>query len=136
MRAPGTRRIIPAVALATAALALAGCGSSDESSSDTTAPEETTATGGSGGDTIAGSVGPGFEISVDMTSLAPGSYTLTVDDQATSHNFHLTGPDGVDVSTDVGGTGSKSFEVTLEAGTYTFVCDPHASSMNGTITVG
>jgi plastocyanin len=130
------RRTIPAVALAAAALAIAGCGGSDESSSDTAAPEETTSSGGSGGGTLAGSVGPGFEISLDQTSVAPGSYTLTVDDQASSHNFHLTGPGGVDVSTDVGGTGSKSFEVTLEQGTYTFVCDPHSSSMNGTLTVG
>jgi plastocyanin len=125
-------RLIPAAALAAAALALAGCGGSNESSPETTATEDTTES--SGGGTLAGSVGPGFEISLNQTSVAAGSYTLTVDDQATSHNFHLTGP-GVDVTTDVGETGSKSFDVTLEAGTYTFVCDPHASSMKGTLTV-
>ena len=131
------RRIIPAVALVAAALAVAGCGGSDEAGSETTATtEETTTTATTGFGTLAGSVGPGFEISLDPTSVAPGTYTLTVDDQASSHNFHLTGPGGVDVSTDVGGTGSESFEVTLQKGTYTFVCDPHSSSMKGTLAVG
>ncbi len=125
------RRITAVTVLAIAALALAGCGGSDEGS-QTTATETTTETGGA---TLAGSVGPGYEISVDQTSVAPGSYTLTVDDQASIHNFHLTGP-GVDVATDVGATGTETFTVDLQAGTYTFVCDPHSSTMNGTITVG
>ena len=68
--------------------------------------------------------------------LARGDYTLVVDDQSSSHNFHLTGPGGVDVSTDVGEEGEKTFQVTLEPGEYRFVCDPHASSMNGSFTVG
>ena len=42
------------------------------------------------------------------------------------HNFHLTGP-GVDVSTEVGETGEKSFDIELQAGEYRFQCDPHAS---------
>ena len=33
------------------------------------------------------------------------------------HNFHLTGA-GVDVSTEVGETGTETWEVTFEAGTY------------------
>ena len=37
--------------------------------------------------------------------------------------------------TEVGSTGEEPFTITLEPGTYTFVCDPHASSMNGTLTV-
>jgi plastocyanin len=127
------RRQVPAVALAVAALAVAGCGGSDESSGETT----TTETSASGGDaSLSGSVGPGFDISVEQASAAPGTYTLTVDDQSASHNFHLTGPGGVDVATDVGGTGTETFEVTLQNGTYTFVCDPHASSMRGTLEVG
>jgi plastocyanin len=123
--------------LAAVALGAAGCGGggSDESS-ETTATTETTETStGSGGSALAGSVGPGFEISMDQTDVAAGTYTLTVDDQSTSHNFHLTGL-GVDVSTEVGEEGTKTFTVDLQAGTYTFVCDPHSSSMNGTLTVG
>jgi len=80
---------------------------------------------------------PGFEISIEGGSnLAPGRYTLVVDDKSSSHNFHLTGPGGVDVSTSVEAEGQQSFEVELTAGEYRFVCDPHASSMNGTFTVG
>jgi plastocyanin len=39
------------------------------------------------------------------------------------------------VSTDVAAEGTESFTVELEAGTYTFVCDPHASTMNGSFEV-
>jgi plastocyanin len=128
------RRVTSVAVLAAALLAVAGCGSDgDEESTETTSGTETTET--TGGDALTGSVGPGFEISMAQTEVAPGSYTLTVDDQATDHNFHLTGP-GVDVSTDVGSEGTEEFTVDLEAGTYTFVCDPHASSMTGTLTVG
>ena len=130
----GTRTAL-VVGLAVVALAVAGCGGDDEEATptDTGATTETSTPSGS---TLKGSVGPGFEISLstedgqDVTTLAPGSYTLEVDDQSDIHNFHLTGT-GVDVKTDVGATGVESFDVTVEAGTYTFVCDPHAGSMNG-----
>ena len=65
---------------------------------------ETTETGGGGGGggTLQGSVGPGFEISLEGTNgLTAGDYTLVVNDQSSNHNFHLTGPGGVDVSTEV-----------------------------------
>jgi plastocyanin len=130
------RRIAAAAAVTVAVFAAAGCGGSDDSSSnadtETTATETTVQSGGSA---LTGSVGPGFEISMAESEVTPGTYTLTVDDQSSSHNFHLTGP-GVDVSTDVGSTGTKTFTVDLQAGTYTFVCDPHSSQMNGTLTVG
>ena len=38
--------------------------------------------------------------------------------------------------TDVAAEGEESFDIALEAGEYTFVCDPHASQMNGSFTVG
>ena len=117
-------------------LAVAGCGGDDDEAS-TTPAATTEATGGSGGGTtLNGSVGPGFDISLDGTDgLTAGSYTLVVNDQSTAHNFHLTGP-GVDVSTEVGEEGEKSFDIELQAGEYTFQCDPHASQMNGSFTVG
>ena len=131
-----TRLALIAV-LAVFALAAAGCGGDDDEASDDTTVTETTdtETTDTGGGAIIGSVGPGFEISVDQTSVAPGSYELEVEDLSDAHNFHLTGPGGVDVSTDVAGEGAESFTVELEAGTYEFVCDPHASTMNGTIEV-
>jgi hypothetical protein len=120
------------------ALAVAGCGGDDddEAAEDTPATTEE-AGGGGGGTTLDGSVGPGFSISLDGTDgLTAGDYTLVVNDQSPEHNFHLTGPGGVDVSTSVPEEGEQEFEVTLEAGEYTFVCDPHASQMNGSFTVG
>jgi plastocyanin len=120
-------------------LALAGCGGDDDDeggeASGTT--EASTTSGSSGGTTLNGSVGPGFDISLDGTDgITAGDYTLVVNDQSTAHNFHLTGPGGVDVSTEVSEEGEESFDVTLQAGEYTFVCDPHASQMNGSFTVG
>jgi len=128
--------------LAGIALIAAGCGGSSSSSTPppaTTTTTTTTAASGSGGGTLDGSVGPGFDISLTkggtaVTTLSAGTYTLKVNDQADVHNFHLTGP-GVDVSTDVGFVGTKSFTITLKAGKYHFQCDPHSSSMNGDFTV-
>ena len=120
-------------------LAAAGCGGGDDEAGTTTeaATEATTeASGSGGGTTLNGSVGPGFDISLDGTDgLTAGSYTLAVNDQSDQHNFHLTGP-GVDVSTEVSETGEMSFDIELQAGEYKFVCDPHASQMNGSFTVG
>jgi plastocyanin len=122
------------LALLVVGLAAAGCGGNDEDTAAPATTQETSAT--SGGTTLTGSVGPGFEISLEGTDgLTAGDYTLVVDDKATIHNFHLTGP-GVDVATDVGGEGQETFQITLEPGEYQFVCDPHASSMNGSFTVG
>jgi Copper binding proteins, plastocyanin/azurin family len=120
-------------------LTVAGCGGSDSEGSATTAATteaSTESNGSGGGTTLNGSVGPGFDISLDGTDgLTAGSYTLVVNDQSDQHNFHLTGP-GVDVSTEVSETGEKSFDIELQAGEYKFVCDPHASQMNGSFTVG
>ena len=117
-------------------LTVAGCGGSDSEVSATTTEASTESSGSGGGTTLNGSVGPGFDISLDGTDgLTAGSYTLVVNDQSDQHNFHLTGP-GVDVSTEVSETGEKSFDIELQAGEYKFVCDPHASQMNGSFTVG
>ena len=135
-------RIALAATLALFVLAAVGCGSDDEDAIDdttTTLTETTdteTTTDGDAASAIKGTVGPGFVISVDQTSVTAGSYELEVEDLSDIHNFHLTGPGGVDVTTDVAGEGTESFTVELEAGTYDFVCDPHAGSMSGTIEVG
>jgi plastocyanin len=124
--------------LATLALAAAGCGGGDNESASTTetTTTETTSTSGETGTTLQGSVGPGFEISLTgsdgqaVSTLTPGTYTIDVDDQSDIHNFHLTGP-GVDETTDVSGTGTTTWTVTLQDGSYHFQCDPHSSTMNG-----
>ena len=137
-------RIGLVVGLATVALAVAGCGGDDDGASGTTDTETTTQTQTTdtttSGSTLTASVGPGFEISLtgadgaDVTTLAAGTYTIEVDDQSDIHNFHLTGT-GVDESTEVGDVGTATWEVTFEPGTYEYVCDPHASTMNGSFEV-
>ena len=126
-----------AVGAAVAALALTGCGGGDEEATPTDTGTTTTPPVGA---TLQGSVGPGFDISLttqdgqDVTTLAPGSYTIEVDDMASNHNFHLTGP-GVDEKTEVAEEEKETFQVDLRAGTYTFVCDPHSSSLDGSFEV-
>jgi plastocyanin len=58
-----------------------------------------------------------------------------ISDKSSIHNFHLTGPGGLNKKTSVGGTGSSTWKLTLKKGTYKFVCDPHASLMKGSFTV-
>jgi hypothetical protein len=90
---------------------------------------------------LTGVVGPGFNISLQdgsgarVTNLAPGTYTLTVQDKSDIHNFHLAGP-GVDVATDIDFVGTQTFTVTLTNGTYRYDCDAHAATMKGSFTVG
>lgn len=139
-------RSAAAVGLAAAALGLGGCGGDDDATAtetETTTTDTTTATDTTTGDAgaeLAGTVGPGFTITLETSageavgSLPPGGYTIAVDDESTAHNFHLTGP-GVDESTQVSEEGAQTWNVTLEPGTYSFVCDPHASSMNGSFEV-
>ncbi len=130
-------RIALPLLLAMLGLGVAACGGDDDDAAGTTAAEATEATAGGDGSTLQGSVGPGFDISLDGTDgITAGSYTIVVSDQAADHNFHLTGPGDVDVATDVGGEGEETFEVELQAGEYTFVCDPHQSQMRGTFSVG
>jgi plastocyanin len=88
---------------------------------------------------LKGEVYPNFKIELknngrDVTTLKAGTYTLKVEDKASIHNFHLVGP-GVDRSTGVAFVGEQSWRVKLKPGKYTFVCDPHASSMRGTFRV-
>jgi plastocyanin len=83
---------------------------------------------------IAGTVGPGFTIAIAKKPTKAGKYTLVVSDKSSIHNFHLTGP-GVNVKTSVAATGSKTFRITLKKGKYTFLCDPHASTMRGTFRI-
>ena len=138
-----------ALALVLGAAACGGGGSSEETTTEQatteqTTTEQTTTEGGGGGSAsgkLEGETGPGFEIEVkqngeDAESVKAGTYTLKVEDKSASHNFHLIGP-GVDkVVTDVGFVGDKTVTVTLKKGTYTYQCDPHASSgMKGTFEV-
>lgn len=86
-------------------------------------------------------VGPGFSIRIvgpdgkALQRIAAGTYDITVRDLAEDHNFHLQGP-GVDERTGLEFVGTVTWTVTLTDGRYTFICDPHASTMRGTFFVG
>ncbi len=110
-------RVLPAAAGLAAALAVA-------------VPAQAAATVGH----LTGTDGPGFTITMSAKSVKAGTYVITIHDKSNIHNFHLTGP-GVNKKTSVGGVGTSTWTVTLKKGTYTFVCDPHATIMKGTLKV-
>jgi hypothetical protein len=133
-------RLVPAVLLPV--LLLSGCSSDDGGSGNTAAdgPAATVEPGatligtlGEPDDPDAFTIGLTDESGAPVTELPAGSYTIEVEDASEIHNWRITGP-GVDEATSVGETESATFEVTLEAGEYTYVCDPH-SNMVGEITV-
>jgi plastocyanin len=90
---------------------------------------------------LVGSVGPGFTISLkdasgaNVTHLDVGTYTLLVHDLSDLHNFHLSGP-GVNVMTDVIGTGDQTFTINVTDGVYDFQCDAHPLQMKGAFAGG
>jgi hypothetical protein len=91
--------------------------------------------------TLTAVVGPGFGISLrnadgtGVRHLDPGTYDISVTDNSMEHNFHLRGP-GVDQFTGLEDTGTVSWTVTFTDGTYSYQCDPHATQMRGSFTVG
>ena len=100
--------------------------------------------GGSAGQSptrLIGTVGPGFTITLTdangnaVSQLQPGAYVIEVDDRSDMHNFHLAGP-GVNEATSVPFVGRTTWNVTLQNGRYTFVCDPHPDTMRGAFTAG
>jgi plastocyanin len=118
------------------------CGGSSSSSDETTEAATTTEGGSaSASGTLDGEVGPGFTIEVkqdgkDAESVKAGTYTLKVEDKSSMHNFHLIGPGVDEAVTEVPFMGEKTVTVTLQKGTYTYQCDPHAASgMKGSLTV-
>jgi plastocyanin len=119
-----TRLLAVAVGFAVAALGSSGAGA---------APAQATM--------LHARVGPTFTISLSteagarVTRLDPGTYVIQVDDMSEEHNFHLRGP-GVDRATEIGEVGTQQWTVTVQDGTYTYVCDPHQGDMRGTFAVG
>jgi hypothetical protein len=103
--------------------------------------------GDGGGPTLIGRVGEegdpeAFVITLmdesgqeEVSSLPAGEYEIQVRDPSVIHNFHLMGPGGLDESTTVRGTTETTWQVILEEGEYTYVCDPHSDSMIGEFTV-
>ena len=99
-------------------------------------------TGSAAPKSVAGTVGPGFTIGLrfggkPVTRLKAGvPYRFVVSDRSSIHNFRLRGPGVNRELTSVPFTGTKSAVIRLRKGTYTFICDPHASVMHGSFRVG
>jgi plastocyanin len=90
---------------------------------------------------LTGEVYPDSQFKIEMTNgnkklttIKAGTYKIKIEDKATIHDFHLKGP-GVDMKTSVSGMTDTTWTVTLKPGTYTYMCDPHASTMHGSFTV-
>lgn len=119
-----------------ALLAITGCGSEE--------PSTPAAPAAPVGSTLLATVGTedspeAFEIALTtedgepVRALSAGEYTIEVSDFARSHNFVLTGP-GVQEATSVSEVEQVTFQVSLEPGSYDYVCDPHPS-MSGSFEV-
>ena len=90
--------------------------------------------GAANANTMTGTVGPGYTITMNKKTVVAGTYVVTIRDLASIHDFHLTGT-GVDKKTSVSGTGTTKWTVKLKKGTYHFVCDPHRTIMHGVLKV-
>jgi plastocyanin len=84
--------------------------------------------------TLTGTDGPGFTITMNKKTVKAGTYVITIHDRSTIHNFHLTGP-GVNKKTSVSAVSTTKWTVKLKKGTYHFVCDPHRAIMHGILKV-
>jgi len=90
---------------------------------------------------LTGTVGPGFTITLKklgkkVITVKAGTYSITVSDKSNIHNFHLRGPGRVNREiTTIGFVGTKTAIVKLVKGTYTYICDPHFTTMKGTFKV-
>jgi plastocyanin len=82
----------------------------------------------------------GFTITLNDASgkkvsrIAPGTYTVLVEDRSALHNFHLASNEDptVDFRTELEFVGEKSFTVTFRDTTrYAYACEPHWQVMNG-----
>jgi plastocyanin len=84
--------------------------------------------------TLSGTDGPGFTITMNKKTVKAGTYVITIHDKSNIHNFHLTGP-GVNKLTSVARVYTTKWTVKLKKGTYHFVCDPHRTIMLGVLKV-
>jgi PQQ-dependent dehydrogenase (methanol/ethanol family) len=89
---------------------------------------------GARSNSLIGTDGPGFTITMNKTTVKAGTYTIVIRDMSSIHNFHLFGS-GVNKPTSVPAIGTTRWTVKLKKGIYRFQCDPHAAIMNGRLTV-
>ncbi|HEX6701900.1 MAG TPA: hypothetical protein VF101_14330 [Gaiellaceae bacterium] len=87
-----------------------------------------------------GAVGPGNVLTLKdkagkpIRTLKPGKYTITVQDQSKTQNFHLVGP-GLNVKTSIKGRSSSGWAVVLKAGSFRYYSDAAPSKLKGSFKV-
>ena len=129
------------IGLAFVALAAVGCDGGNDQGSTTTSTAglpKLIGTVGSTDDPDAHEIGLTTEGGAEITTtLPPGEYMLEITDLSTIHNFHLDARyAGVDVATDVAGTGETTAIVVLRDGeSYIYLCDAHPATMNVTFSI-
>jgi plastocyanin len=126
------------IALATAAVVLAGCGGGDEESSATATP---TATQAAGGEELALAAPEDGSLKFDKSTLSASAGSVTIEFANPSQVPHAVAIEGNGVQ-ESGETVTESdappLTVDLKAGEYTYYCpvDGHrAAGMEGTLTV-
>jgi plastocyanin len=88
--------------------------------------------------TLKGTVGPGETITLKLNktkvkTLKAGKYKVVIYDKSSDHNFRLKGPAKYSrVLAGIGFVGTtKTYEITLRPGFWSYVCDPHSERMHG-----
>ena len=90
--------------------------------------------------TLKGVVGPGFTISLKkggkkVKTLKAGKYKFVITDKSTFHNYtiereHPSRPHIEKHATSTGGTGTKTFTMTLKPGSWRAYCSIHEAQMH------
>lgn len=92
--------------------------------------------------TLYATVGPGYTISLTtpagatVRSIAAGrQFDIVVRDRSEHHNFRLSGP-GFVRQTGIAFAGTtRPWRVTFTTGTWNYLCQPHPTTMRGSIAV-
>jgi len=114
----------------------AACGGSSSSGQPPASgpPQHPSALAGTVGKNDAFTISLTDEAGADITNLAAGTYQLTVHDDSSIHNFHLSGG-GIDDKTSISASEVNTYTIPVKAGTtYTFLCDNHPTQMKGSFT--
>jgi hypothetical protein len=133
-------RLVLPVGLAIVALVAVGCGGGTEegSATSTTGPRKLIGTVGSTDDPDAYEISLTTDEGTEVTTvLPPGEYLLEIRDLSTIHNFHLRARrTGVEVATEVAGTGEKTAIAVFQDGeAYIYACDAHPATMHVTFSI-
>ncbi len=114
------------------ALLLAACGDTDGGGPPTTVGCKEAAAG-----RVTLVAQPGVRWDTDCLRAPAGPLTIVVDnqDEGGNHNVHLPSAPDSPASRLTEGPSTQELDVTLEPGSYEFLCDVH-TNMVGTLTVG